>query len=413
MPRQLPWLSKGGTTQTLKTTSKPVRRAEGDIDDEDFFANTPFASSRKGKERADRRLDEDGDDLPRLPSVPSPHNSRGRTVHRENNERVPSSSPPPQAEIPPPKIEYMRRGVSRLDLQDDEWMMVEDEFLQTAKLFTRHLHLAEYERLKKNIEEKKDEMQKEDPLRPVVEGAKPSWEGRLKLKAEAQEKRQKKTLKEVFAPQAHDEVERPLRFGSAAVASSFSRSSRAGSAASGRSNAKSSFMSLATRELHKITTGEKSDSDDLNAPRRPSHSKTFPPAIPSKDKFARPALPSRSQLSTSPTKLNNPSGRTTLDLYDEPLRTAKRSVSPTESFHTSLSTSKPSQASSNRSNMPSQTKKPSMNIWDEFDTPRRENPTLSKEVIERQAKRKAERDKEEEKERRKSVKLDDIPTFLF
>ncbi|KAF2761650.1 hypothetical protein EJ05DRAFT_179510 [Pseudovirgaria hyperparasitica] len=31
---------------------------------------------------------------------------------------------------------------------DDIWIMVEDEFLDTAKLFTRHLHRAEYQRLK-------------------------------------------------------------------------------------------------------------------------------------------------------------------------------------------------------------------------------------------------------------------------
>src|ERR1700712_2147887 len=32
---------------------------------------------------------------------------------------------------------------------DDAWVMVEDEFLNTAKIFTQHLHHAEYQRLKK------------------------------------------------------------------------------------------------------------------------------------------------------------------------------------------------------------------------------------------------------------------------
>ena len=36
---------------------------------------------------------------------------------------------------------------------DDLWIMVEDEFLATAKLFTQHLHHAEYQRLKKRAEE--------------------------------------------------------------------------------------------------------------------------------------------------------------------------------------------------------------------------------------------------------------------
>jgi len=39
--------------------------------------------------------------------------------------------------------------------QDDKWVMVEDEFLETAKLFTRHLHHAEYQRLKLLAKERK------------------------------------------------------------------------------------------------------------------------------------------------------------------------------------------------------------------------------------------------------------------
>jgi hypothetical protein len=37
---------------------------------------------------------------------------------------------------------------------DDAWVMVEDEFLSTAKLFTQHLHHAEYQRLKKLVRAK-------------------------------------------------------------------------------------------------------------------------------------------------------------------------------------------------------------------------------------------------------------------
>ncbi|KAI5310743.1 hypothetical protein KEM55_002672, partial [Ascosphaera atra] len=38
---------------------------------------------------------------------------------------------------------------------DDLFIMVEDEFLQTAQLFTRHLHQAEYDRIKGKLEEEK------------------------------------------------------------------------------------------------------------------------------------------------------------------------------------------------------------------------------------------------------------------
>ncbi|KAI9668103.1 MAG: hypothetical protein M1821_000923 [Bathelium mastoideum] len=54
--------------------------------------------------------------------------------------RSPSTSPPPE----PPPQEHMRDGYAK----DDAWIMVEDEFLQTARLYTQHLHHAEYQRLK-------------------------------------------------------------------------------------------------------------------------------------------------------------------------------------------------------------------------------------------------------------------------
>lgn len=37
---------------------------------------------------------------------------------------------------------------------DDAWIMVEDEFLSTAQIFTRHIHEAEYARLKKLVRER-------------------------------------------------------------------------------------------------------------------------------------------------------------------------------------------------------------------------------------------------------------------
>src|ERR1700759_4337684 len=59
---------------------------------------------------------------------------------RKSHQRNPSSSPPPA----PPQEEYMISGLEH----DDGWVMVEDEFLTTAKLFTAHLHNADYQRLK-------------------------------------------------------------------------------------------------------------------------------------------------------------------------------------------------------------------------------------------------------------------------
>jgi hypothetical protein len=62
----------------------------------------------------------------------------------------------------------MHKGVDKFHLHDDEWMMVEDEFMETAKLFTKHLHLAQYETMREEIAKKKS------ILRPVVSSETPS-----------------------------------------------------------------------------------------------------------------------------------------------------------------------------------------------------------------------------------------------
>lgn len=58
---------------------------------------------------------------------------------------VASSSPPAPTTTGMPAIEGMRPG-------DEHWVMVENEFLSAAQTFTRHLHLAEYQRFKEQNE---------------------------------------------------------------------------------------------------------------------------------------------------------------------------------------------------------------------------------------------------------------------
>ncbi|KAL9089393.1 MAG: hypothetical protein Q9165_005714 [Trypethelium subeluteriae] len=70
-----------------------------------------------------------------------------RDVANNGVARSPSTSPPPE----PPLQEFMRDG----SMADDAWIMVEDEFLQTAKLYTQHLHHAEYQRLKSQAKAQK------------------------------------------------------------------------------------------------------------------------------------------------------------------------------------------------------------------------------------------------------------------
>ncbi|KAH7388629.1 hypothetical protein BKA66DRAFT_415082 [Pyrenochaeta sp. MPI-SDFR-AT-0127] len=195
MPRKLPWMNKGGGSR-IQAKQPPAKKqcAVSDIDD-GFFDGTVLASSRKDQEPADES-DNDFPDLPAEPSTP-------RTKSRKDalfTKRAQSSSPPPIADLEQPPIESMRMGVSKFDLRDDEWMMVEDEFLETAKLFTRHLHIAEYEKLKERIEEKKKEAK---AARPVVANAKMSVEGAMKEKATVQEQKQRKAIRDVYA--SHDD----------------------------------------------------------------------------------------------------------------------------------------------------------------------------------------------------------------
>lgn len=70
----------------------------------------------------------------------------------------------------------MREGFSH----DDIWMMVEDEFYSTAKLYTSHLHRAEYQRLKKLAVER----EAKTTLRPVDIREKMSVEGQKSTQRE-------------------------------------------------------------------------------------------------------------------------------------------------------------------------------------------------------------------------------------
>ena len=116
MPRTLPWLAEAAK----KKESKKKR------------SSSP-APKRKRASSPDELVDSD---LNPIGSSPPQRREKSKRV-----ERTPSTSPPPA----PPDVEYMREGYNA----DDIYMLVEDEFLSTAKMFTQHIHHAEYVRLKK------------------------------------------------------------------------------------------------------------------------------------------------------------------------------------------------------------------------------------------------------------------------
>lgn len=287
----------------------------------------------------------------------------------------------------------MRKGLSKFDLRDDEWMMVEDEFLETAKLFTRHLHIAEYDRLKEVIEAKKREA---EITRPVVAGAKRSAEGAMKERAKAQDSRQKKAIRDVFASLESESEEEGTTY-----------------------RAKLSKASLTSKPVSAISGSQDTDSDDLDAP-RPTKSKAaapvsatvtrprfVPPQAPATPSFATPILPAP----VASTKVRTRTLRKTpFDMLDEDFTappTATPRGNPRPQSTTGISSPQASQIA--------KTIKPRrsvdmLNDWGSSNT----GGGVSQEVADRIAKRKAVRAREGDgKEKRKATQLDDIPTFLF
>ncbi|KAK5008112.1 hypothetical protein LTR28_004423, partial [Elasticomyces elasticus] len=144
MTRTLPW-AKGTDT---KTKSKPERsakrqRAQTPNLDDDLTISGVSTPGHRPRVRSGTRPSHDrytarvNDSLPaRTPSTsPPPAPPDEESVISEKCHSCPSSR----------DYRFMRDGYAA----DDMWVMVEDEFLETAQLYTQHLHHAEYQRLKK------------------------------------------------------------------------------------------------------------------------------------------------------------------------------------------------------------------------------------------------------------------------
>ncbi|KAF1930997.1 uncharacterized protein M421DRAFT_418488 [Didymella exigua CBS 183.55] len=413
MPRQLPWKSSGGggsRTQTIKpATRKTKTAATSDDVDDDFFDGTVSAGSSKDKGEGKSKAKAASDSDSSLPEAgPSPHTPKSKRT--EPKERAHSSSPPPLADCAPPRDEPMRKGVSKFDLRDDEWMMVEDEFLETAKLFTRHLHIAEYDRLKERIEAKKKDA---GVARPVVAGAKRSVDGAMKERARIQESRQKKAIRDVFASQGESSED---------------------DRASCRPEP-SNVPSITARCPPPTNEAQETDSDDLDAPRPPKPKEPSPttltvakplpatrprPAYPQKPKpaaesFVKPSLPA----TTAPARPRaRPSRMTPFDMLDEytpPTFDTRNPPATPRDDPRSQSTSSAHSSSQTSETTTTRTVKPrrSIDLLDDWGS-LKDTIGISKEVADRIAKRKIERAKEGDATAKKRVtNLDDIPTFLF
>ena len=116
MARTLPWLTNGASKKndTKPSQPPPKRRKRPSSPEEDL-------------------VDSDLNDIATPPPRPK--------LKKHAADRTPSTSPVPA----PLDVEYMRPGYE----DDDIYIMVEDEFCDVAKQFTKHLHYGEYMRLKK------------------------------------------------------------------------------------------------------------------------------------------------------------------------------------------------------------------------------------------------------------------------
>ncbi|KAF3043505.1 hypothetical protein E8E12_009865 [Didymella heteroderae] len=415
MPRQLPWKSSGGgasSTQTIKSsvckTKTKTTTILDDIDD-DFFDDTVFASG-SGKDKGKAEVASDSDDSFHEAGTSTPRTTKSKTAGQR--ERALSSSPPPLRDYAALHDEPMRKGVSKFDLQDDEWMMVEDEFLETAKLFTRHLHIAEYDRLKDIIEAKKREA---EVARPIVAGAKHSVDGEMKERARVQENRQKKAIRDVFASQGDS-----------------SEDDRASNRAE-----PGKAPSITVKSPPSTNESQETDSDDLDAPRAPKPKTSSPTAAasanplpatrprpayvqtltPATESFVKPALPA---ATASARPRARPSRMTPFDMLDEytpptfntraPPTTTSRDKQCSQSTSSSHSPSQTSQTTAMRTVKPRR----SIDLLDEWGS-MEYTGGMSKDVADRIAKRKVERAKEGDngKEKTRATNADDIPTFLF
>lgn len=181
MARTLPWL-KSGTASTLQPARpKPAKRQR--------------MLDPKADSDPDNNVNPRAVAKPKRPAVTAA-GKPCQILHKRQllmllPERTPSTSPPPQ----PPTEEFMRPGLSA----DDIYIMVEDEFHAVAQTFTKHLHHAEYIRLR-NAAKERNASTINTISRPVALNTTMREETRKKKEAEAREVKINDALESIKGP---------------------------------------------------------------------------------------------------------------------------------------------------------------------------------------------------------------------
>lgn len=382
MPRKLPWLNRNTETTTkANITPKSVKRPR--IQTSDLNEESP-SSSASATYRENRRGD-----------------------------RQPSSSPILAPDISPPSPESMKEGVDA----DDAWVMVEDEFLETANLFTQHLHRAEYQRLKELVRTQNESVMR-NIMRPVASNTKVVGETAKRMEADAKSSSQRKVLQAITKGEADTPwMQDPRLAGlmNRPPASSALLASRTGAKANTRaaagfakahpspprvsqekstptsSKSRPSGLAGLAREIERPHTSDDDGDDDLDGP---SH-------------FRVPL--------GKPKKMHHPQERSfesTRTSQYEPHRDRPPDPALTPEGFTALrnSSTKASSSLSSRSMASRPGRSSAIDLLDDFDFPKRKTPFG---YGERLAKQKSEKASKERDEKRKSLLLEEIPTFLI
>lgn len=370
MPRTLPWLTNA---------------AKGKVSNNNEAASTP--ASKRGIDNSDEE-DLVDDDL----NVIRPSTPERRPKKRAN--RTPSTSPPPA----PPSVKYMREGYNA----DDIYLMVEDEFLSTAKMYTQHIHHAEYVRLKK-LAKSRGAGTLRDIHRPTDGRTKQSHAFRMQLEAEEKDRKIKDGVKKLGDDDESSEAEDEYMY-DPQLAGLMTRDNPVRRDLSNISKAKSNTRAAAgfgrssqnaeRKEDALVVDDDKfsDDTDDLDNP---------PPVR------SKPSLSNSEARHTVPRNESRKIHDTKLKPVMESSRIFKRFTKPSadddRDNEAHVRCASPPKVKKASETSPTQSRT--------IDTG--DNGTSHTSTREYLSKRRLERERKEREEKRKAKKADDIPTFLL
>ncbi|KAI4222948.1 MAG: hypothetical protein L6R36_005780 [Xanthoria steineri] len=155
MPRTLPWLKDQRAPQAKATRPPPPKRSRAPDSDSDASDNARSLQRTQARQR--RELAQGAGRTPSTSPPPAPP-----AVEYVESHLAPPS-PIRQSDLTSMEKRYMHEGLAH----DDIYIMVEDEFLSAAQLFTSHLHHAEYVRLKNAAKARNGSTVHPIPARPT------------------------------------------------------------------------------------------------------------------------------------------------------------------------------------------------------------------------------------------------------